>query len=325
MKKIRVLSVILLGFFITGCSIGGSKDVMNQDTTAINTEAGKNVDELNVQKIMEELCSEEYTGRVAGSEENVKAGQFIKNYFESTGLEPFCEGDYYQSFETFGLGSSRLGTGNVDNVIGYIKGKDSSKAIVITAHFDHVLYNGKNVLPGAIDNASGIATLLETAKCLSEKSKEQEFDYDIVFAAFNAEELGLVGCDKFIKNYKSKYDDWYNINIDCIGMNTGKGLAVKNGSKESNKLYEDFLKVLDSKNIKYEDIPYAYENGQVIGTSDHLLFQNEGDAALIIGQNGIGGIVHTPDDNLDVIDYDNISQIKDAIVEFVVLNNSTIY
>ena len=63
----------------------------------------------------------------------------------------------------------------VNNIIGFIKGKDSSKAVVISAHFDHVTIRQKleeasnnndnsqikvTKIEGAIDNASGISVLL---------------------------------------------------------------------------------------------------------------------------------------------------------------------
>lgn len=325
MKKIKTIPLIIMSFFIVSCSLTDTKDVVNQSTTTITSQAGKNAKDLNVQGIMEELCSDDYLGRVVGTEENVKAGQFIKNYYEAIGLDAFCDDSYFQSFQTRGIDGSMIKSGNVENVIGYIKGKDSSKAIVVSAHFDHVYYNGDTKLPGAIDNASGVATLLETAKALKEKSKNEAFQYDIIFAAFNAEEIGLVGCNYFIEEYESRYEDWYNINIDCIGMNNNKGLAVENSFEESSALYKDFIKTLDNNNIKYENIPYAYLNGNIVGTSDHFLFQNSGKAALIIGQDGIGEVVHTPEDNLSIIDYNNITSIKDALVEFIATNHKTIY
>ena len=329
MKKLKAIVLVLLSFAVVSCGTTAqnesSKDVMSQATTTITSEAGKNAYELDVKSIMEEICSDEYLGRIAGTEENIKAGQFIKNYYETIGLSPFNGESFFQNFKCSNLGANMSQNGSVDNVVGFIKGKDSSKAIVISAHFDHVAYQGTTKLPGAIDNASGIATLLEVAKDLSTKSKEEAFKYDIVFAAFNAEEEGLFGSDAFVDEYKSKYDQWYNINIDCIGMNTGKGLAVKNQKENCNELYKDFIKVLDENNVKYEDIPYASQNGRIVGTSDHAIFQHNGDAALVVGQDGIGGIVHTPDDNLSVVDFDNITQIKNAIVDFVNKNSEKMY
>ena len=74
----------------------------------------------------------------------------------------------------------------VNNIIGVIKGKDSSKAVVISAHLDHVTVRERiqetaNIndssqmkitkIEGAIDNASGVSVLLESAKDLASKYK----------------------------------------------------------------------------------------------------------------------------------------------------------
>lgn len=325
MRKIKSLLLVLICLLIVSCGEKNeSKDVMNHELSTIVTEAGKNAQELNIKSIMEEICSNQYSGRVAGTDENVRTSNFIKNYFESIGLEPFNGDSYYQTFYSRNLGIYNSLEGNVDNVIGVIKGEDSSKAVVISAHFDHVTYRGEK-LPGAIDNASGVATILECSKDLVARLKEKQFKHDIIIAAFNAEELGLNGCEAFIKENKSKYKDWYNINIDCIGMNTGKGLAIKNSQKESDELYKDFTKVLKENNIKCEEVPYAYSGGRIVGTSDHILFQYDGDAAFIVGQDGIGEVVHTPKDNLSVVDYENITHIKDAIVDFIIKTDGKIY
>lgn len=324
MKKLKIFAVILLCFFITSCSPFGEGDVANQANTTVTVEAGKNAQDLDVKSIMDEICSDEYLGRVAGTEENVKAGKFIKNYYEAIGLEPFAGGDYYQEFKASGVPRIVL-SGEVDNVLGVIKGKDSSKAVVLSAHFDHVTGADNKGLPGAIDNASGVATLLEAAKDLVVKSKVEQFDYDIIIAAFNAEELGLFGCDEFVKAYGDKYDDWYNINIDCIGMNSGKGLAIQNKDSNSNELYKDFIKVLKENGVPCADVPYAYSGGRVVGTSDHQIFQQNGDAAFIVGQDGIGDVVHTPDDNLSIVDYKSIELVKNALVDFIIKSNGKIY
>ena len=88
-----------------------------------------------------------------------------------------------------------------DNVIGVLRGTDPalrSEYIVISAHLDHVgvgePINGDPIYNGAMDNASGIATLLETAAAAAAKGG---FKRSLVFAAVTAEEKGLLGSRYF--------------------------------------------------------------------------------------------------------------------------------
>jgi hypothetical protein len=88
-----------------------------------------------------------------------------------------------------------------DNVIGVLPGTDpllKNEYVVISAHLDHVgvgePINGDPIYNGAMDNASGIATLLETAAAAAAKGG---FRRSVVFAAVTAEEKGLLGSRYF--------------------------------------------------------------------------------------------------------------------------------
>ena len=88
-----------------------------------------------------------------------------------------------------------------DNVIGVLPGTDpvlKNEYVVISAHLDHVgvgePINGDAIYNGAMDNASGIATLLETAAAAAAKGG---FRRSVVFAAVTAEEKGLLGSRYF--------------------------------------------------------------------------------------------------------------------------------
>lgn len=350
MKK-RLVSVIsgilVVGLLFTGC---GNK---NETTSSQNIsngsvsveEIGKKPENLDVEEIITQLTSDEVLSRVVGSDANLKSAQFIKNYFEAIGLQPFVDGSYFHDVKSNARMRTVLedvdnGLG-VKNVIGVIKGEDSSKAVVISAHFDHiVLINNKQAalsssdsenlnvtkLQGAIDNASGVAVMLETAKDLAKNYKNNKPPYDIIFAAFNAEELGLIGSYAFVDEYNDSYDQWYNINIDCVGVKGGKGLAVDNNNEMCQALYDDFIKCLDKNKVPYEVTPYAMnDDGVIVGTSDHAIFKKYDNASLIVGQVGIVGLVHTEEDNLSIVDFKAIEEIKDAIVDFVKTTEGVIY
>lgn len=307
-------------------------NVENQEDETVVFKDGSNAYELNVEGIMDKLTCDDYLSRKVGTEENIKAMKFVRNYFEAIGLAPFNNGDYYHDIRGVrGDFLSRLGVSSnseVKNVIGVIKGEDSNNAVVISAHFDHIILNdGQNTkLQGAVDNASGVSTLLESAKDLAEYYKDKKPAHDIIFAAFNAEEIGLIGSMAFVQDFQNNYDRWYNINIDCIGIKGDAGLAVKNDIEESQELYNDFINVLDKNDVDYEMVPYAMnDEGRVVGTSDNAVFSRYNNAALVIGQSGISDIVHTEEDNMEIIDVELIKEIKDVLVEFIIESDSKVY
>lgn len=93
---------------------------------------------------------------------------------------------------------------NVANVVGRLPGKNSKRAIVIGAHYDHLGLGGEGSLAGgtsephlgADDNASGVASIVELAEALGALERET----DIYFVAFTGEESGLLGSHWFVEH-----------------------------------------------------------------------------------------------------------------------------
>jgi Zn-dependent M28 family amino/carboxypeptidase len=90
------------------------------------------------------------------------------------------------------------------NVVGLIEGSDpklKAQTIVLSAHLDHLGIHGKDadkINNGALDNASGVATLLEVARGFKEAKVKPK--RSIVLLAVTAEEKGLIGSDYFANN-----------------------------------------------------------------------------------------------------------------------------
>ncbi|GKT34073.1 Zn-dependent exopeptidase M28, partial [Aduncisulcus paluster] len=90
-------------------------------------------------------------------------------------------------------------TYKVPNVIGYLPATRDEPlgTILFSAHFDHVGINGDGSYnPGALDNASGVAALLELARAAALTDGQR--DYTLAFAAFNSEEEGLLGSFHYV-------------------------------------------------------------------------------------------------------------------------------
>jgi len=89
-----------------------------------------------------------------------------------------------------------------DNVVGLLRGRDSllrNEYVALTAHLDHLGVGepvaGDSIFNGAMDNASGIATLIETAVALGGRNPRPR--RSVLFVAVTGEEKGLLGSDYF--------------------------------------------------------------------------------------------------------------------------------
>ncbi|MBI4811102.1 MAG: M20/M25/M40 family metallo-hydrolase, partial [Ignavibacteriales bacterium] len=116
------------------------------------------------------------------------------------------------------------------NVIGMLEGSDpilKSEYLVIGAHLDHVgSQAGEIYAPGANDNASGSAAVLEIAEAFVEVNIKPK--RSIIFVLFASEELGLVGSRYFVEHSPIPLDKiTAMINLDCVGY--GDSIQVGNG------------------------------------------------------------------------------------------------
>ncbi|AZQ63458.1 M20/M25/M40 family metallo-hydrolase [Flammeovirga pectinis] len=154
------------------------------------------------------------------------------------------------------------------NVISYIKGKTHpDKYLVFTAHYDHLGSIGKQIyFPGANDNASGIALLLEIAKYY----KSNTPDYSIVFIAFGAEEAGLIGSRYYVEHPFFPLDKIdFLINLDLFGSGE-EGMMAVNGA-----VFTEQYQLLTSINTKNEFLPEIKKRGKA-ANSDHYYFSENG-------------------------------------------------
>ncbi|PRP67286.1 M20/M25/M40 family metallo-hydrolase [Nonlabens agnitus] len=143
------------------------------------------------------LSSDELQGRDTGSKGIELAATYLKERFESLGIEPYGD-SYMHPFQT------DKATGN--NVVAVLNGSDKElmkETIVIGAHYDHIgiiqAVAGDSIANGANDNATGTASVLAVA----EMFKKLDFNRrKVVFALFSAEEKGLVGSRELAKQMK---------------------------------------------------------------------------------------------------------------------------
>jgi hypothetical protein len=157
---------------------------------------------------VEWLASPEREGRGAGSHGLDEAANYIAERFERLGLKPLTPGArgadrYFQPFTMTGEHGDSL---VARNVIGVLPGTNpalNGQALVISAHYDHLGFGWPDsragakgqLYPGADDNASGVAVILELARQMANARPERS----VIFASFAGEEEGLLGSRHYVR------------------------------------------------------------------------------------------------------------------------------
>lgn len=186
---------------------------------------------------------------------------------------------YTQEKATFNIEAEFIRQYRSQNVFTHIKGENTDSFYVFTAHYDHLGTMGKNVFfPGANDNASGTAFLLDLARHYSVNKPK----YSIYFIFFSGEEIGLLGSKAFVEDKVLNLDRLkFLLNFDLLG--TGEeGIQIVNSS-----LYKKEYNVLDSINGSNHYLTQIKKRGASCN-SDHCPFHNEGAKSFFIYT--LGGI-----------------------------------
>lgn len=227
------------------------------------------LNKVQLLKDVEVLSADSLEGRQSGSKGNKMAQEYILKRFRDIGLKPFGQ-DYRQHFR---IGTKRLVVEQATNLIGYIPGK-SDKAIVITAHYDHVGQRDGQIYNGADDNASGVGVLLAAA----EYFKQNKPKHTLIFAALDGEELGLQGANAFLENPPVPLQNiLLNVNMDMLSIND-KGELYASGAYHNPQLktYLEQVKPLPhAKLVLGHDLPDQGHNDWT-SQSDHYQFYKRG-------------------------------------------------
>ncbi|MEK6616752.1 MAG: M20/M25/M40 family metallo-hydrolase, partial [Bacteroidota bacterium] len=166
------------------------------------------------------------------------------------------------------------------NILGYIKGAlYPDSFVVFSAHYDHLGQMGKDVyFPGANDNASGCAMILNLAKYYSQHSPK----YSIAFMAFGAEEVGLLGSKYYVEHPLFPLRQIkFLVNMDIMGTGD-EGIKVVNAT-EHKKEFDELVKINSEKNL----LPSIQPRGKA-QNSDHYFFEEAGVKTFFIYT--LGGI-----------------------------------
>jgi len=220
------------------------------------------INEKLIRKHLSTLSDDKMEGRRAGTNGIEKAAKYIESEFERIGLTTYDTlNSYRQNFNFYDM--------SFYNVIGVLEGKSlPNEYLIISAHYDHLGIDhkkeGDNIYNGANDNASGTAAVLALAEYFKKLDNNER---SLIFVAFTAEEMGLVGSRYFGKQVNPN-DIVAGINIEMIGKESpyGKNTAWITGFDRS-----DFGEIIQKNlsNTNYEVFPDPYIKEKLFFRSDN--------------------------------------------------------
>jgi hypothetical protein len=209
------------------------------------------------------------------------------------------------------------------NVVALLSGNDpilKNEYIVIGAHYDHLGMGGPGsgsrrpdtvaIHNGADDNASGVATIIEVVEKMA--SMKNDLKRSVIFIAFGAEEMGLLGSKFFtdnplvgIKNVKAMF------NLDMVGSLNPETKALTIGGTGTAVGLSDLVNQLaDSTKLVVKQSTEGY------GPSDHASFYMK-DIPVLFFFTGVTQEYHTPNDIVDSLNFVGQKVVGDYAYDLV--------
>ena len=231
---------------------------------------------------------QDYGSRIWNSDNAFAASDWIAGRMEALGLE--VEQQPFNANTWMGSGAA------APNVIGIQRGTLYPDTYVVCgSHFDSFSYEamfGSGTAPGADDNATGVASVLESARIMT----QYEFEYSIIYCAYGCEEMGLYGSEAYASRCQQQGMDiigYFNndmngylygdqIHIDCIYPNSVEPIGTY------------YMNVGE---VYYPELPIRHVNFNE-GDSDHTSFNNHGYMGIYPFEDyqNYSPYIHTPND-----------------------------
>jgi Zn-dependent M28 family amino/carboxypeptidase len=163
-----------------------------------------------------------------------------------------------------------------ENIIWRFKGKNSSRKVVVMAHYDTVSYDlqslrikWKEKMPGADYNASGVITAISLAQVLSQNNQPLPFDIDIVFMDYHV--IGFLGAEHyFSKQAKNEQEIIAVLNLEMLGYDSS--FFDKEKKSGNMKAYTRSVSV----DKLQKDAQIANKMQKAVGAKTKVQFQIEG-------------------------------------------------
>lgn len=321
--SVLYLSIFCATVLIAGCREGGSSDLVVQDMGASATVSAMRQD-------VEALTADRFEGRETGKPGAYAAGEWLAKRMSQLGLSAAGDSGFFQTFrykphppmQVHGDTLKTMGMAVIGEIVGRnVLGATASLADttkrwgVIGCHHDHLGWGDENSLwrgveegdslvhPGADDNASGVATVLELA---SRHAAAPLADHPLLMASFSGEEKGLWGSNHFTDEptVGLQHVDWM-INFDMVGRLRGDTLAVYGNG--TSPVWNGVLDICNGAPGAGFELVLS-ESG--VGPSDHTSFYLS-DIPVLHFFTGQHEDYHKPTDTADKLNYEGMVRVAD--------------
>lgn len=218
-----------------------------------------NTHQLDARKMMAYLVDDNKLGRATGSEPMTEIQDWLIKQFKDIGVKPLPGVSSYR--QDFTAKSRKKGDLPASNIIGYLDCNcETNKYFIIGAHYDHVGVNpeleGDQIFNGADDDASGVVASLIIA---NELAKSRKLPFNVVIAAWDAEEIGLQGSQYFVDNpLVSLKDIEGGFMFELVGSKGTKNIAWMTGF-EFSSLYPLMQKHLAKEQWTLKQDPFPQQ------------------------------------------------------------------
>lgn len=228
--------------------------------------------------------------RYSLSSQFTSAAEWAVDKLQSFGYQVELHPINVRDGNSYNLVADRLGNGD-----------EIHKLVLLTAHLDSInIRGGVNApAPGADDNASGAAGVLEIARILAEHSA----NHDLRLILFGGEEEGLYGSKQYVSKLSKDERTRISavINMDMVAtLNTTSPAVLLEGAKVS----RDLIKELAEAAATYTSLTVQISENPF--NSDHVPFIDEHIPAVLTieGTDSSNTNIHTANDTLDHINYE---------------------
>lgn len=255
----------------------------------------KVVKRVNAENMYEHIyhLSEVIGPRGAGTEGELLTVDYLVEQFESFGYEDVNVYEF-----TFSYRGQEVTSYNVEAVKEPMRNHDTGQQIIVGAHHDTVPHG-----PGANDDASGTAALLELARVFANTPT----DTTIKFVAFGAEEYGLWGSRRYAEAMSAEEIERTvaMFQLDMVGSADAGDLVMFTVDGKKN-LVTDLGAAAGSR--VSEVVPYSH-----LGRSDHVPFHNLGIPAALFIHTPLEPWYHTPEDRIEYISKEKLKDVGNIV------------
>ncbi|MEP5611368.1 MAG: M28 family peptidase [Cyclobacteriaceae bacterium] len=264
--------VVLAGAFAASLVINSRPEVVSREHYA---------EQFSAEKALDHIREIAQVPHPIGSVEHRRVLNYLTEKIEKMGLDPQIQSSY--------MPNGRLNRyDSIHNIVTRIAGTQSSKAIILIAHYDTTPNT-----PGASDDGSGVAILLESMNFF----KEARLKNDLIFLLSDAEEYRSMGAKAFVQSHELMKSIGLAINLDTRGS-SGLSFAYEI-SDQNGKLISEFAK----------SVPWPYAASYMFqiysilpNYTDFTQFKNAGVPGFNVGFIDDFKYYHTQQDIADNLD-----------------------